>query len=75
LLAKALIALHGKGSVIATALGTDFKGKISVVLYLGAVPLAFVSPWISFGLYIFVALMWLVPDRRIERIFAGQNGR
>jgi len=75
LLTKALIALHGKGSVIATALGTDFKGKISVVLYLGAVPLAFVNPWISFGLYIFVALMWLVPDRRIERIFAGQNGR
>ena len=48
------------------AIGKDFKGKLSVALYLAAIPLAFVSPWISSGIYIFTALMWLVPDRRIE---------
>ncbi len=72
ILAKALIALHGKDSVIATALGADFKGKVSVVIYFAAIPLAFVASWISFVLYVLVALMWLVPDRRIERILAGQ---
>jgi uncharacterized membrane protein len=75
ILTKALIALHGIDSVIATALGADFKGKISVVIYFVAIPLAFVGPWISFSLYVLVAAMWLVPDRRIEKIFAGQGGR
>ena len=74
ILTKALIALHGRDSLIATALGSDFKGRISVVIYLVAIPLAFVQSWISFGLYVLVALMWLVPDRRIERIFTGQSG-
>jgi len=69
ILAKSLVALHGKDSVIATALGADFKGKISIVLYAVAIPLAFVESWLSFALYVFVALMWLVPDRRIENIF------
>ena len=71
ILAKTLIALHGKGSVIATALGKDFKGKISVAIYLTAVALAAVAPWMSCALYVCVAVMWLVPDRRIERTLAG----
>jgi uncharacterized membrane protein len=70
ILARVLIAVHGKDSVLATALGSDFKGKISVVIYLLAIPLAFVSSWLAFGLYILVAIMWLVPDRRIEKILA-----
>jgi uncharacterized membrane protein len=66
-LTRALIALHGRQSTIATALGGDFKGKISVVLYLAAIPMAYVSPWISCGVYFSVAVIWLIPDRRIEK--------
>lgn len=75
ILTKALIALHGRDSVIARALGADFKGKISVVIYFVAIPLAFADPWISFSLYVLVAMMWLVPDRRIEKIFSGHTER
>jgi uncharacterized membrane protein len=67
ILTRTLIALHGRNSKIATALGNDFKGKISVVLYLPAIPLAFVSPWIACGVYFSVAIWWLIPDRRIEK--------
>jgi uncharacterized membrane protein len=74
ILAKSLVALHGKDSVIATALGADFKGKISVVVYAVAIPLAFVESWMAFALYIAIALLWLVPDRRIEKILDDQNG-
>lgn len=70
ILTKALIALHGQDSLIATALGRDFKGKISVVIYLVAIPVAFVNPSAAFALYVVVALMWLIPDRRIEKIFS-----
>jgi len=52
---------------LATALGSDFKGKISILIYLVAIPLAFVRSWLACALYVFVAIMWLVPDRRIER--------
>ena len=68
ILQRAIIAQQGRGSLLATAIGKDWKGKLSPVLYLAAIPLAFVNPWISDGLFIFVALMWLVPDRRIERV-------
>jgi uncharacterized membrane protein len=68
ILQRAIIASQGRGSLLAAAVGKDCKGKISPVLYLIAIPLAFVSVWISIGLYVFVALMWLVPDRRIERV-------
>ena len=54
-------------SVLAKALGSDFKGKISIVIYLVAIPLAFVRPWIACALYVCVAVMWLVPDPRIEK--------
>jgi uncharacterized membrane protein len=68
LLVKAIIHQHGEHSVLAEAVGDDFKGRISLVLYSAGVVLAFVSPWLSMGLYVLVAIMWLVPDRRIETI-------
>jgi uncharacterized membrane protein len=67
ILSQILISIHDKDSVLATAVGRDFKGKISVMIYLLAIPLAFVSSWIAGGLYVAVAVMWLIPDRRIER--------
>jgi len=66
-LERAIIANEGRDSVLARAVGGDRKGKISLVLYFAAIPLAFVSPWIAGGLYVFVALLWLIPDPRIER--------
>jgi uncharacterized membrane protein len=66
-LQKAIIARHGPQSLLARALGRDWKGKLSVVLYLVAIPLALVNPWISNALFVLVALWWLIPDRRIER--------
>jgi uncharacterized membrane protein len=67
ILRAAIIAVNGPQSLLAIATGNDFKGKISVVLYLLAVPLAFVNRWIAIGLYAAVALIWLVPDPRIEK--------
>ena len=67
-LQHAIIGDQGRHSLLASAIGRDWKGKLSPVLYLAAIPLAFVSPWIASGLYTFVALLWLVPDRRIERV-------
>ncbi len=68
ILVRALIRHHGAESTIAKAVGSDFKGKISVVVYAIAVPLAFWVPWFALALYTLVALMWLVPDRRMERV-------
>jgi uncharacterized membrane protein len=70
ILTRALLSIHAADSVLASALGRDFKGKISVVIYLIAIPLAFVSAWLAYGIYVLVAVMWLVPDRRIERTIA-----
>jgi uncharacterized membrane protein len=67
LLQRAIIAHQGPESLLAAAIAGDLKGKLSPVLYLIAIPLAFVNPWIASGLYVFVALMWFIPDRRIER--------
>ena len=66
-LQRAIIALQGSNSLLASALGRDWKGKLSPLIYLTAIPLAFLSPWIANGLYAFAALLWLIPDRRIER--------
>jgi len=66
-LQSTIIAQQGPGSLLASAVGRDWKGKVSPVIYLSAVPLAFLSPWIANGMYALVALLWLVPDRRIER--------
>jgi len=68
ILQRAIIAQQGPNSLLALAIGSDWKGKLSPALYLVAIPLAFVNPWISTGLYILVALLWLVPDPRIERV-------
>jgi len=70
LLQRAIIAQQGAESLLAKAVGCDWKGKLSPVLYLAAVPLSFASPWIAGGLYVSAAVMWFVPDRRIERALA-----
>jgi len=67
ILARALVRLHGSDSLIAIALGKDFKGKISIVIYLLAIPLSFIRSWLACALYVMVAVMWLIPDRRIEK--------
>ncbi len=67
ILTRALLTLHGRESVLATAIGRDVKGKISMAFYIVAIPLAFLRPWIACALYILVAVLWLVPDRRIEK--------
>ncbi|MEO8885426.1 MAG: TMEM175 family protein [Mucilaginibacter sp.] len=67
ILAQTLVRHEGKHSALAEALGKDKKGKISTLIYICAIPLCWVNPLISFGLYILVALIWLVPDKRIEQ--------
>lgn len=67
ILTNALIARHGKNSTLATALGRDFKGKLTIVIYVVAINLAFVKSWIACLLYVLVTVMWLIPDRRIEK--------
>jgi uncharacterized membrane protein len=68
ILQRAVIASQGEHSLLAQAVGKDLKGKISPLLYAAAIPLAFWNPWLSNGLYVAVALIWLIPDRRIERV-------
>jgi uncharacterized membrane protein len=70
ILQRAIIANQGAGSLLAAAVGSDWKGKLSLVLYFVAIPLSFASPWIAIAIYVFVALLWLTPDRRIERVLA-----
>jgi uncharacterized membrane protein len=67
ILERAIIAKEGRGSLIASAVRHDWKEKLSLVLYVIAIPLAFVSSWIAGGLYVLAALLWLIPDPRIER--------
>jgi len=70
LLQKAILRREGQNSTLAAALGRDIKGKISPVLYAAAIALSFVSPLLAGIIYVFVAVMWLIPDRRIERALA-----
>jgi uncharacterized membrane protein len=65
-LQQQIIACNGRDSRLARALGDDFKGKLSLLSYFAAIALAFVRPWLAIALYIAIALLWLVPDRRIE---------
>jgi TMEM175 potassium channel family protein len=67
LLQTAILHRQGAHSILATALGHDLKGKLSPFLYLAGIALAFVIPWVSIALYVLVAVLWLVPDPRIER--------
>jgi TMEM175 potassium channel family protein len=69
-LVHALIACHEQGSPLATAIGSDRKGKVSVLLYVLGIPFAFYQEWIALALYVGVAVMWLIPDRRIEKTIA-----
>ena len=69
ILVQALLATHGN-SLLAAALGSDFKTRISIVIYLVGILLAFVRPWLACLIYVSVAVMWLIPDRRIERQIA-----
>jgi uncharacterized membrane protein len=67
ILSRLLISLHGQESVLGRAIGSDRKGRISLVVYLVAVPAAFINTWLSYALYLLVAVLWLIPDRRIEK--------
>jgi uncharacterized membrane protein len=67
ILVRALIRVNGRQSAVAEAIGSDLKGYASLVLYAAGVALAFVSPWISYALYVAVAVMWFIPDRRFMR--------
>jgi uncharacterized membrane protein len=67
ILTRALLRIHAADSRLAVALGRDFKGKISIVIYAAAIGLAFVRSWLACALYVGVVIMWLVPDRRIEK--------
>jgi len=67
ILQRTIIAKEGKDSLLAKAIGKDYKGNLSLILYLSAIPIAFYQQWISQILYLVVALMWIIPDRRIER--------
>lgn len=71
ILVRALISLHGHKSPLARAIGGDFKGKVSIAIYLGAIPLSFVNSWVAYAAYWLVAVMWLVPDRRIEKVLSS----
>ncbi len=72
-LQRAIIAAQGPGSLLQRAVGADLKGKLSPVLYAVGVLLAFRSTRLSQGVYLLVALMWLIPDRRIEHVLAKQR--
>lgn len=71
ILTRTLISHHGNDSTLAIAVGRDFKGKVSVVIYAVAIPLAFLNSWLACILYVLVAVMWLIPDRRIEKTLAS----
>ncbi|MGE5263745.1 MAG: TMEM175 family protein [Acidobacteriota bacterium] len=73
LLVRALLAAHGKESALATAVGPDVKGKVSLMLYAIAVPLAFLNSWLATILYVLVAMIWFIPDRRIEKALADRT--
>ena len=73
ILVVTLVRHEGENSLLAQALGKDWKGKISIVFYIVAIAMAWVSTWMSFGLYVLVAAIWLIPDRRIERKLAEEQ--
>ena len=71
ILTRALIAANGDDSALAAAVGNDLKAKISVALYVLAIPMSFLSSWLAYALILLVAVIWLVPDRRIEKTLAS----
>jgi uncharacterized membrane protein len=75
ILQRTIIVKQGRDSLLAKAIGRDWKGKISPVLYLAAIPFSFLNPWIGTAIYVFVAFMWLIPDRRIERMLEARHSQ
>jgi uncharacterized membrane protein len=75
ILQRVIIAEQGESSLLAAAIGGDLKGKLTSVLYAIAIPAAFMHQWISGGIYVLGALIWLIPDRRIERALTKQGQR
>jgi uncharacterized membrane protein len=73
-LQRAIVAVDGPSSPLARAVGADRKGLVSRLTYMAAIAGAFVRPWIAWTLYVAVALLWFVPDRRIERVLVGEEG-
>jgi TMEM175 potassium channel family protein len=70
ILSQCLLKYEGKSSVLAAAVGNDFKGKISSILYVLAIVLAFINAWTSLGIYALVAMIWVIPDKRIEKVIS-----
>jgi len=68
-----IIVSQGKDSLLKRAVGSDWKGRLSPLLYVAGIVLAFVSQWLAIAIYVLVALMWLIPDRRIERVLAERE--
>jgi uncharacterized membrane protein len=73
-LTRAIIRADGSDSLVARAIGRDYKGRVSLLVYAAAIGLAFVSPWIAYALFVCVAVMWFVPDRRFSRWAAASPG-
>jgi len=73
ILQYAIVAKHGRRSLLATAIGRDLKGTASLIMYGVAIPASYLNVWIANGLYVAVALIWLIPDRRIERALAAEH--
>jgi uncharacterized membrane protein len=73
ILQHTIITMQGRDSVLRAAIGSDWKGKLSLVAYAAAIPAAFWSPAIAWAIYVLVALLWLVPDRRIERVLGNRG--
>ena len=73
ILTRALLAIHERDSIFARGLGKDFKGNISLVIYIASIALAFVQPWVACAGYVLVAAIWFYPDRRFERLVAGHK--
>ncbi len=68
ILAQTIIQYHGADSTLAKAVGSDVKGKISLLCYTIAIPVSFFNNWIALGLYVLIAIIWFIPDRRIENV-------
>jgi uncharacterized membrane protein len=70
ILSRTLISQHRENVALAIAVGTDFKGRISLIFYMFAVPMAFINSWVAYAIYIAVAALWFIPDRRIEKVLS-----
>jgi uncharacterized membrane protein len=73
ILQQRIISSQGEESLLKKAIGNDWKGKLSPILYIAAIVLSFLSPWLAIAIFVLVALMWVIPDRRIERVLGEQE--